>query len=201
MALLREHGVALVIGDRPEVRAFQTPRADRGLDVRPLPPRHARRARQLLGVGAARVGRADPRLARRRGVRLLQQRLGGLRAEERTAAPRTSGYDRPETRLAAPATPLPRPVTRGTTARTPSSTAATILVCDDDASLRELVRAVLGSDYRFIEAADGTEALAAARELDPGPDRARRDAARPERDRGAGGAPGRRGARSTCPSS
>jgi CheY-like chemotaxis protein len=45
--------------------------------------------------------------------------------------------------------------------------APTILVCDDDPPLRELVRAVLGPRYRFIEAADGTEALAAARELDP----------------------------------
>jgi CheY-like chemotaxis protein len=44
---------------------------------------------------------------------------------------------------------------------------ATILVCDDDASLRELVRAVLGPAYHFIEAADGTEALAAAREFSP----------------------------------
>jgi len=41
--------------------------------------------------------------------------------------------------------------------------AATILVCDDDPSLRELVRAVLGSGYRFVEAADGTEALGLAR--------------------------------------
>jgi CheY-like chemotaxis protein len=45
--------------------------------------------------------------------------------------------------------------------------AATILVCDDDPSLRELVRAVLGSGYRFVEAADGTEALDIARELRP----------------------------------
>jgi CheY-like chemotaxis protein len=44
---------------------------------------------------------------------------------------------------------------------------ATILVCDDDASLRELVRAVLGTGYRFVEAADGIEALELARELDP----------------------------------
>jgi CheY-like chemotaxis protein len=49
----------------------------------------------------------------------------------------------------------------------PDVDAATILVCDDDASLRELVRAVLGTGYRFLEAADGTEALAAARELSP----------------------------------
>ena len=48
-----------------------------------------------------------------------------------------------------------------------SSDAATILVCDDDPSLRELVRAVLGPRYRFIEAADGTEALAIAREVRP----------------------------------
>ena len=44
---------------------------------------------------------------------------------------------------------------------------ATILVCDDDPSLRELVRAVLGPRYRFVEAADGTEALALAREDRP----------------------------------
>ena len=45
--------------------------------------------------------------------------------------------------------------------------AATILVCDDDPSLRELVRAVLGPRYRFVEAADGAEALALAREDRP----------------------------------
>ena len=50
---------------------------------------------------------------------------------------------------------------------TPDHAAATILVCDDDPSLRELVRAVLGPRYRFVEAADGTEALVAARELSP----------------------------------
>ena len=49
----------------------------------------------------------------------------------------------------------------------PSTDAATILVCDDDPSLRELVRAVLGPRYRFVEAADGTEALTIARELRP----------------------------------
>jgi CheY-like chemotaxis protein len=49
----------------------------------------------------------------------------------------------------------------------PNDGAATILVCDDDPSLRELVRAVLGSRYRFVEAADGTEALTLAREDRP----------------------------------
>lgn len=44
---------------------------------------------------------------------------------------------------------------------------ATILVCDDDPSLRELVRAVLGPGYRFVEAADGSEALDLARDLRP----------------------------------
>jgi CheY-like chemotaxis protein len=42
-----------------------------------------------------------------------------------------------------------------------------ILVCDDDANLRELVRAVLGPGHSFIEAADGNEALLVARELHP----------------------------------
>jgi CheY-like chemotaxis protein len=54
---------------------------------------------------------------------------------------------------------------RGQPASDPA--AATILVCDDDPSLRELVRAVLGPSYRFIEAADGTEALVLAGELRP----------------------------------
>ena len=49
----------------------------------------------------------------------------------------------------------------------PDRAAATILVCDDDPSLRELVRAVLGTRYRFVEAADGIEALVLARELRP----------------------------------
>lgn len=49
----------------------------------------------------------------------------------------------------------------------PDLDAATILVCDDDPSLRELVRAVLGPRYRFVEAADGAEALTLARELRP----------------------------------
>jgi CheY-like chemotaxis protein len=43
----------------------------------------------------------------------------------------------------------------------------TILVCDDEPSLRELVRAVLGSQYTFVEADDGPRALALARELHP----------------------------------
>lgn len=42
-----------------------------------------------------------------------------------------------------------------------------ILVCDDDPNLRELVRAVLGPGYRFVEASDGKEALTAMRELAP----------------------------------
>jgi len=46
-------------------------------------------------------------------------------------------------------------------------TPKTILVCDDDPSLRELVRAVLGPRYFFVEAEDGTEALILTRELHP----------------------------------
>lgn len=49
----------------------------------------------------------------------------------------------------------------------PDSAPATILVCDDDANLRELVRAVLGPRYEFLEASDGTEALDAVRRLRP----------------------------------
>lgn len=45
--------------------------------------------------------------------------------------------------------------------------APTILVCDDDANLRELVRAALGDGYRYVETVDGGEALVAAKELHP----------------------------------
>ena len=45
--------------------------------------------------------------------------------------------------------------------------AKTILVCEDEAHLRELVRAAIGSDYRFEEVTDGREALERARELRP----------------------------------
>ncbi|MGH3104060.1 MAG: response regulator [Gaiellaceae bacterium] len=46
-------------------------------------------------------------------------------------------------------------------------TIRTILICDDEASLRELVRATLDSGYRFAEATDGFVALELADELRP----------------------------------
>ncbi len=45
--------------------------------------------------------------------------------------------------------------------------APTILVCDDEPSLRELVRAVLGPRYRFAEVDDGHGVLPLVRELRP----------------------------------
>jgi CheY-like chemotaxis protein len=78
--------------------------------------------------------------------------------------------DRREARLdlddTAP-TASPSPVDDRRQQPAPNLDAATILVCDDDPSLRELVRAVLGPRYRFIEAADGAEALTLTRELRP----------------------------------
>lgn len=38
----------------------------------------------------------------------------------------------------------------------------TILICEDDQNLRQLVRAVLGDGYKFLEAHDGDEALEVA---------------------------------------
>ncbi len=64
-------------------------------------------------------------------------------------------------------TASPSPVDKRGQQPEPDPAAATILVCDDDPSLRELVRAVLGPGYLFIEAADGIEALALAREERP----------------------------------
>ena len=43
----------------------------------------------------------------------------------------------------------------------------TILICDDEPALRELVRASLSDGYRFAEASDGLLALELAREVEP----------------------------------
>ena len=43
-----------------------------------------------------------------------------------------------------------------------TSSAKAILICEDDQDLRQLVRAVLGDGYRFLEAQDGDEAVALA---------------------------------------
>ncbi len=43
----------------------------------------------------------------------------------------------------------------------------TILICEDDRNLRQLIRAVLGDGYRLVEAADGWEGVKLARELQP----------------------------------
>jgi CheY-like chemotaxis protein len=43
----------------------------------------------------------------------------------------------------------------------------TILFCDDEPALRELLRATLSDGYRFAEASDGLIALVLAHELEP----------------------------------
>jgi two-component system, OmpR family, phosphate regulon response regulator PhoB len=43
----------------------------------------------------------------------------------------------------------------------------TILICDDEAPLRELMRAILENGYDFVEAADAGEALERAIENEP----------------------------------
>ena len=42
-----------------------------------------------------------------------------------------------------------------------------ILICEDEPSLRELVRATLGSGYDFVDAVDGDEAAQLIREVRP----------------------------------
>jgi CheY-like chemotaxis protein len=42
-----------------------------------------------------------------------------------------------------------------------------ILICEDEPSLRELVRATLGPGYEFVDAADGEEAARLIHELRP----------------------------------
>lgn len=46
-------------------------------------------------------------------------------------------------------------------------TAKTILICEDDDNLRQLIRVVIGPGYRIVEAGDGDEALALASEHRP----------------------------------
>jgi len=43
----------------------------------------------------------------------------------------------------------------------------TILICDDEPALRELIRASLDDHYLFAEASDGLTALELAREVEP----------------------------------
>jgi DNA-binding response OmpR family regulator len=45
--------------------------------------------------------------------------------------------------------------------------AATILVCDDEPPLRELVRAILGDRFAYVEVSDGESALAQTRDVRP----------------------------------
>ena len=44
---------------------------------------------------------------------------------------------------------------------------ATVLICDDEPSLRELIRLSLDGPYEFVEADDGEESLELARSLRP----------------------------------
>jgi CheY-like chemotaxis protein len=46
-------------------------------------------------------------------------------------------------------------------------TRKTILICDDEPTLRELIRVSLNNGYRFAEASDGLVALELARDLEP----------------------------------
>jgi two-component system, OmpR family, alkaline phosphatase synthesis response regulator PhoP len=45
--------------------------------------------------------------------------------------------------------------------------ARTILICEDEAALRELIRVSLGAGFGFIEACDGVEALELAKSEKP----------------------------------
>jgi DNA-binding response OmpR family regulator len=44
---------------------------------------------------------------------------------------------------------------------------ATVLICDDEPSLRELIRISLDGPYEFVEADDGEESLELARRMRP----------------------------------
>jgi CheY-like chemotaxis protein len=44
---------------------------------------------------------------------------------------------------------------------------ATVLICDDEPSIRELIRISVDGPYRFVEADDGEQALELARQVRP----------------------------------
>jgi DNA-binding response OmpR family regulator len=48
-----------------------------------------------------------------------------------------------------------------------TGTAKTILICEDDDNLRQLLRVVIGPGYQIVEAGDGDEALVLASEHRP----------------------------------
>ena len=48
-----------------------------------------------------------------------------------------------------------------------TGTAKTILICEDDENLRQLIRVVIGDGYRVVEAEDGDSAVDLAREHRP----------------------------------
>lgn len=48
-----------------------------------------------------------------------------------------------------------------------AGTAKTILICEDDENLRQLIRVVIGAGYEVVEAGDGDEALALAAQHHP----------------------------------
>jgi CheY-like chemotaxis protein len=48
-----------------------------------------------------------------------------------------------------------------------TASVATVLICDDEPSLRELIRISLGEGYSFVEADDGIECLDVARTIRP----------------------------------
>ena len=83
---LRARDVALTIGDHPK-RPFQTYEADRRLAVRALPLRSRGRGGNYSESEIDTWARRIAQWRRRRGrIRLLQQRLAGVRAGERQAA-------------------------------------------------------------------------------------------------------------------
>ncbi|SRR6266545_4644596 len=49
----------------------------------------------------------------------------------------------------------------------PQMNTKTILICDDEPTLRELVRVSLDGDFDFVEASDGVVAVELAREVTP----------------------------------
>src|SRR5215210_455195 len=65
------------------------------------------------------------------------------------------------------ATMRPRKLDETASNREPLETTKTILICEDEPALRELVRASLDGGYRFAEASDGYVALKLAQELLP----------------------------------
>jgi CheY-like chemotaxis protein len=117
----------------------------------------------LRRLGRRSVERGVERLVDRRHHGERDGGAGSTAAEGRVDGPPRLGHGGAASDVSG-GERAPRPLaSAGVEARS----AKTILICEDEDALRELIRAILGPRYRYGEAADGEEALDLAHQIRP----------------------------------